>query len=500
MSHRHLTPHVMLVLCALLGATSAQALLSTRLDDVIAANGYGDLDLFAPFDHSRVIDGPTLEQFRQGHGGSLVFAVDVNEAASGTEKASCQGIAIASVELVVTIDGVEHLYSDFSTRTTTLVAATGSTERTPHYTLLGDTGSARITAANDSDINASSFDATLSVPVDIALTRASAARLRVRFLDTNGKLGDPEAFYDYSNGPEDVALVTAEDAAYLDQLAAGSAEAPLVLDGTLAGGDSSGLVYLPAHGSYYVAAYEDRYPERADYDFNDLVVGYRVAMHLDNNGDVVALSGEGYLMARGASYNHDWHLRIDLPEGSVTRGSINLQRRGQTGDISGYPRDVQGVGAVDLLLFEQTRHLWRDPVDDVVNTLAAQGVIAGPRFSFKLDLDVPLPLAMLPGAPFDPYLYVHDSGYEIHLPGYTPVLPYSRNRLDGLDDFSDSAHYPFALVVPDSWQVPVERTDLGDAYPEFITFVQSGRSTHLRWYDKPEAQKVKGTTPEIWRW
>ena len=112
-------------LIALLGLSllipaTAMALVSIKLNDVIKANGSGNIDLLIPFQTKHTIDGPVLGQFRQNNNGDLVFAVDINEAASGTEKASSQGVAIGSAELVIIIDGVEYRYSQFSTRSTSM--------------------------------------------------------------------------------------------------------------------------------------------------------------------------------------------------------------------------------------------------------------------------------------------------------------------------------------------------------------------------------------------
>ena len=98
-----------------------------------------------------------------------------------------------------------------------------------------------------------------------------------RFIDVS--LGDPEAFYDFSNGYEDIAIVTAEDAGYLDELEPGIVGAPLVLPEDTVATQDGGTAYYPSLTAYYIAAYEDMFPYRGDYDFNDLVVGYRVLCH-----------------------------------------------------------------------------------------------------------------------------------------------------------------------------------------------------------------------------
>ena len=136
----------------LLYMAPAMALESTKLNDVIKSNGIGDIDLFNAFDAQRTLDGAVLEQFRLDNNGELVFAVDVNEAASGSEKASSQGVAIEAAELILIIGGVEYRYNQFTTRTHSMLAIKGSTQRNLYSTLIGDVGSNRITANTDSDI------------------------------------------------------------------------------------------------------------------------------------------------------------------------------------------------------------------------------------------------------------------------------------------------------------------------------------------------------------
>ena len=67
----------------------------------------------------------------------------------------------------------------------------------------------------------------------------------------------------------------------------------------------------------------------------EIVVGYRVYVNLDQDGMMTSIGGEGYLVARGADYNHDWHLRIPLPasasgSGQAAGGRVSSSPSGQT--------------------------------------------------------------------------------------------------------------------------------------------------------------------------
>ena len=150
-----------LLLC--LGYSHAHGLESSRLTDVIKSSGSGNIDVFNPSATGRIIDGPTLEAFRQDNNGKIVFAVDVNEAADGSEKASSQAVTIDTARLEITIGGTVRTYTNYSTITRTLLARKGQTTRSLYQSLIGDSGSNRITSNTDSDIFNSSFDSTLTL-------------------------------------------------------------------------------------------------------------------------------------------------------------------------------------------------------------------------------------------------------------------------------------------------------------------------------------------------
>jgi LruC domain-containing protein len=258
-------------------------------------------------------------------------------------------------------------------------------------------------------------------------------------------------------------------------------------------------VYFPSSDQFYMAAYEDQFPSRGDYDFNDLVVAYRVFYELDAAGQAVSVGGEGYLVARGGGFDSDWHLRLALPSTSSGSGTITVYAPDQLVPLSGFPRNVTFNGPPDLEIFTSVGTLWRDGSNAFVNTPREQSLIRGHRFTFNLRLNNAIPTSQLPAAPFDPYLFVYNTSYEIHLPGNTAVMTASRNLRDGRTGFTDAAGYPFAMVLPETWQVPVEFTDLGLAYPDFLGFV-SGDATKQNWYTLPAASRTKATTPSLWKW
>lgn len=466
--------------------------------DVIASNGNGDINLFQPRNNKLEISGSILEAFRQDNSGYLVFAVDVNEAADASESSDSQGLAIRSLTLSVTVNGTEYVYDQFFTRTESLLIASGASERAQYYTLIGEGGSGLISPNMDSELTGTSIDSTIWIPIERDLSLATSAQLSIVLLDVATDSGDPEDFYDFSNGFEEIALLTAEDVAYLESLERGIAMAPMVIQQNSQ--DSLFWSYYPSSGAFYVAAYEDLFPNRGDYDFNDLTVAYQLKVGNDATGNTRIIRGNGYLITRGAEYDHSFYLGIELPEVTTGTVSVSFYEMGQNTPATGFPRVEPFNGRVDALLVANVASHFHDDGSTYVNTFDVQSIVQGPRFEIELLFDAPTPLTLGEQAPFDPYIYVHDTGYEIHTVGNAPVLSFSSNEAEDLIHFKDNNGYPFALILNENWLPPLAGVDMGIAYPEFIDHVNSNGSEHRSWHSSPAAEKVKQVPFVNWQW
>ncbi|MFY8117865.1 MAG: LruC domain-containing protein [Roseateles sp.] len=472
------------------GVAFTQSLSSLRLTDTVD-KGMGDINLF------KNLSAAQLEAFRSANGGLLVFGVDINEAANGTEKASSQGVSVADAWLDVTLaDGSTRSYGragNFWTETQALVAPTGSTTRAPYYSLLGESGSSRITASNNIQ---AVFDSTLKIRVPDSLSGAVAAVLRIRLLDTNTRLGDPEAFYDFTAGFEDLAILAPTDAQYLDTTLASTAtfrsEAPAMElspegEQTLISSQSSpppstslSWQQQPAAGGYELAAYEDLAPQRGDYDFNDLVVAYRYQLGLNANGLVERIEGTAYLIARGSTYRHDWTLDLPLPAGATGQASCS------TVDATSAPLSCSISAANGLLrwqAFGDTVAAFPAPggtAASPINTPQGNGFSRGPKASFSVIFSTPIVAPAAGGA--DPWLLVRGGGQIIRL---------SDRGNDG---------YPYALKLPQDWAFPIERNDMGLAYPALAEFISSSGSRASNWHLQPSTALVRSWSVNEWAW
>ena len=523
-------------------AAVAQTLSVTFPDYVKGPTGVGDINLLTPKSQSAAPDlknyVATYNAFDTDPGKQAIsFGFDINESANGTEKAETQAVAVEYAWLEVTDSSGTRNFgkapsgtavvagSNFFTETQATLAANGSTSRSVYYTLLGKSGSSQITG---SITDISRFDSTLKIifPAGVSLSGTiTKAILHVRFLNVNVGLGDPEAFYDFTGGFEDIALLVNTDSQLLDtsaEILTPRDSAPVVelstegqntvsdfnatndpaisgiADISTSGFNSLLWIQKPGAGAFNLVAYEDLYPSRGDYDFNDAIVGYNYSLGVNGSGQVEKIAATAYLLARGAQYSHDWTLRLPLKTGNSLAGSAvtNVQCQVERSADQATPGAVSASGcsvsndasALVWKALPDTRGLFPGTdggstlIDSPVNTYTGP-TLRGPKASMTADLTSPIELNKFDSD--DTILFVLDTARTINL------------------NTKDNANFPFAMVMPTQWRWPQERVEIGTAYPSFLSFISSLGTTNLQWYNSPQDASVSppsSWTVTSWAW
>lgn len=502
---------------------------SLQLTDVITGGsgsnaGKGVIDVLKT--KQLTLTGADLEAFRteSTDGKTLSFVVDVNENASGLETSRAMGVAIKSAKLQVVQNGNSVDYPHFWTETQALIAEKGTASRKLWYTLSGDSGSNEITGRK---IGNTVYDSTLKFEVTQPLTSATKVTLLIELLTTDTAFGEPENFYDYSGGFEDLALITNEKSKVFDVYvpyhpAVGfRTESPgtiLSPEGTSTLTAAQGETHtdvatnttytIPADllnnvligdlgaAGYQIVAFEDSYPDTGDYDFNDVVVAHRLLNTLDGSGNVVAISGDAFLVARGAGgYNHRWSLDIPINQTGVSVGAFicNVRRDASSSDIANSDtlknqdslaclvQSSTGTGGnvARIVGFRDTLALL-----PAMNTNAGDNPSLGsvPHLNFSIALSAPVPVAAVGAA--RPWIEINRAQALMS----NVALGSSAYQVS--HSSRDPQNKPYAMLIPSDWRVPVEGTDIGLAYPSFANFVISGGSNNANWYQSPDLKKV----------
>ena len=251
-----------------------------------------------------------------------------------------------------------------------------------------------------------------------------------------------------------------------------------------------------------------KWPLKGDYDFNDLVVGYRVNHITNAQNKVVELKGTYRFQAAGASYTNAF--AFELPVASSKVKSVSGQWFAGSGDHTYQPGsswiylDLNANGtekaqdkAVIFVIDDTSTFLGR-----IVNTGEGEAVAAKIR-DITVQFTEPQDLNTLGQPPYNPFIITdiyrglvpacdcQERGTEVHLPGYTPTTLAEKSLFNTHDDASDlsrsrtyrtSNNLPWALHIPTQLVYPKEHLQITQGHAYFIDWAYSGGVDKSDWY------------------
>ncbi|MCB1177061.1 MAG: LruC domain-containing protein [Leptospiraceae bacterium] len=223
--------------------------------------------------------------------------------------------------------------------------------------------------------------------------------------------------------------------------------------------------------SYLTVAYEDLYPKQGDADFNDYVVRVSTEEDLDSMGKVKRIRGSYEHVAKGAGYNHKLFFR--LPDG--VSGTYTLKRFSSDGNLE---ETISGNLNNDIEILPESKSTlptW--------NSKKGETPSKGKKAELEIILDQSIDKKLLSMSPYDLFLFVINTGHEIHFLG-------KYKNEDGTDNYLDQGGFPWAISIPGIWQHPYESTDIRNSYSNFKNWYESRGSNYNDWYLTPNTNYV----------
>ncbi|MCD4651792.1 MAG: LruC domain-containing protein, partial [Candidatus Cloacimonetes bacterium] len=238
---------------------------------------------------------------------------------------------------------------------------------------------------------------------------------------------------------------------------------------------------------YGTLAYEDLWPAKGDYDFNDLIIEYDFWTVQNADSHIKDFKPTFSCKATGAGFNNGF--AIEFP--------IN------TANIANFTSADGSILETNLLatvmLFDNAHTEFG--LSGFVNTEVG-GTTASPfDVSFEMTLTNPLnPNTATWTLPYNPFIFTNNYGYldnngrplEIHLLDMPPT-EIGITTLWGTEDdasipgsgiyYKTSNNLPWGLHIPTTgWLWPVEKAPILKGYLFFKTWAESGGTIHQDWY------------------
>lgn len=266
--------------------------------------------------------------------------------------------------------------------------------------------------------------------------------------------------------------------------------------------------FYPSKDQFGTIAFEDRWPDEGDYDFNDVVIDYQFefAKNADNKvSDMIirtTINAVGGEIKSGFFYefNELNDNQIESVTRTLIKGNSTSEYYITENYISMNPNGTEaGInGHVVIPIFDDAKELMPPPAGySVTNVILEAPYVEPVTIETKVVFTSPKTLESIGDAPFNPFIVTKGNrGNEIHLPSYKPTElanpslfgtgDDASNANNGSNLYKNSIGAPWAMHLPESFAYPLENENILGVYNYFRIWAESGGYSYMDWYmDKP---------------
>lgn len=248
-----------------------------------------------------------------------------------------------------------------------------------------------------------------------------------------------------------------------------------------------------AFDNFYVGslAYEDLWPGKGDYDFNDIVINYDINQITDASNKVSEINATYTLRAYGATYNNGFGFEMNVDPSKIESVS-GLHITDSYINFNGNSTEA-GQDYATIIVFDDAYTVLPHPGSGI-------GVNTDPDYEYvdPVDVDItisfadPVAISSMTTPPFNPFIIADKRrGYEIHLSDFAPTSLAETELFGQYDDDSDLAeeryyktdkNLPWGIHIAEPFDYPIEKVEIIDAHLKFAEWAQSNGVEYPDWY------------------
>jgi len=260
--------------------------------------------------------------------------------------------------------------------------------------------------------------------------------------------------------------------------------------------------YFPGQGSYGTLAFEDLWPLKGDYDFNDAVIDYNFNQITNADNDLVEIQATFILRAHGARYHNGFGFQMPFDKSLILSVTGDMQVSGEIVTLD--DRNLESDQTLPVVI------VWEDAYEVLPKGGNEVGVNTDPQDSFEtpdemsitIALNSPVSLAKAGIPPYNPFIFIDGKReVEVHLVDRNPTDLESGALFRSGEDDSDPAsgryyrtqdNLPWAINIAESLAYPVEKADITTAYTKFAAWAESKGDLFPDWYRNQDGYRNDG--------
>lgn len=260
--------------------------------------------------------------------------------------------------------------------------------------------------------------------------------------------------------------------------------------------------FFPSETAVGTMAFEDLWPGKGDYDFNDMVIDYNFNQVTNGQNKVVEIKAKLILKAMGASFHNGFGIQIPISSSLVASVSgADLQENIITLNSNG---TEAGQSKATIIAFDNGYNLLPYPGMPSlgVNTTPGATYVQPDTLDILITLVTPTALSSVGLPPYNPFLFVNKvRSHEVHLVNHPPTDLANMSLFGTSQDDSDPAtgryyvtenNLSWAIDVAGPFEYPIEKAEISQPYLKFVSWGESGGTSYYDWYQpKPSYRNAQ---------
>ncbi len=257
--------------------------------------------------------------------------------------------------------------------------------------------------------------------------------------------------------------------------------------------------YTPSKTGYSSLAFEDLWPGKGDYDFNDLVLSYRFNQITNAQNLVVEIDAKLITEATGATLHNGFAFQLPYTPDkiqTVTGRSLNH------GYITSSANNTEAgqTKAVIVAFDDAFDHLPAPGQGIGTNTELGAPYVTPDTMNLVISLATPVAIAQAGTPPYNAFIIVNGNrNREVHLPDQPPTDKVNGSDFGAGNDnsipaqnryYKTSNNLPWALNIAGKFAYPIERAAINTAYLKFNDWAQSSGASFPDWYQNLQGYRA----------
>ncbi len=251
-------------------------------------------------------------------------------------------------------------------------------------------------------------------------------------------------------------------------------------------------IYYPGSETYGTFAFEDNWPGKGDYDFNDLVVDYRFKEVINANNELVDMDATFIFKAAGATLVNGFGFEMGLAPNLIEEVSGSSLVGGYINTLSNGSEAGQAKGTI--IVTDNVFTQLPNPGGGIgTNTTPGASYVEPDTMLISISTISPVALSQAGRPPYNPFMIIDQNrGREMHLSGYPPTSLANTAYYGTMDDdtrpaedkyYQTSNNLPWAIDIPAPFSYPIEKKEIIQAYLHFAEWAESGGILYGDWYE-----------------